>query len=676
MAVNKSKIELEQHENKDVSAVWKCYEDSVAYMSSNGITSQVQKNIDFYEGRQWPAPTKDTLGMPRPIIDITAFTVNNKCANISGVPVKIVYTSTDEEKAKTLNEFAEYWSRQQRFKRKLRKLVNRAAVDCSSCFHLYYHKDTLKLELIDIRNLHVSDPTNDNLQEMDWIIISSRRTVSQVKRMADKGVDVDEIVPDEENLTNNTDAEQKNSKLCTVLTRYQRIDGEVYFSRYTKTTVINAPRPLAPNKKAAEQTEVYQNFERALDEALPTSIKKEKKEGSEATEKTAKAFYYPVFHWAYREKRNCFYGLSLIEPIISDQKAINTTYGLLMLGAQIEATGKTYVKNGALRGQQITNNPLQVVTDYHPTGQGIYKLSPAQMNQAAITLVDTLIKYIRFTNNVTEINTGEAYGANASGSAIAQLQSQASQATDTIREDLWEALEEFGLILKQSFELYFSEGTKQAYKYKIKAPDESGVLRDKDVEGVYDGSRYKDEENSLYDVQIKATKGTRSSVSGDIQMLEAMLQGQMLTAIEFIEMYPDDALTEKDRLISVLKNHQSSQMAALEQKVAQYEQEASEYVKVIRHLSDTLKSHQEKMDAAYKVLSVEEAVKTQAVKEAAGRMNAQTTLTMAEQQLQNTQNAMNAMAADVVNGKIGGIAPSVQKAFPKRKSLAEAEEDS
>ena len=669
MAVKNKKNSVGMPDGKDVSFVWKCYEESCSYMASTGITSQVQKNIDFYEGRQWPAPTKDTLGMPRPIIDITAFTVNNKCANISGVPVKIVYTSTDEEKAKMLNEFSEYWSRQQKLKTKLRKFVNRAAVDCSACLHLYYHNDKLKLELIDVRNLHVSDPTNNNLQEMDWIIISSRRTVSQVKRMADDGVDLSAIIPDDENITNNMDVEQENSKLCTMLTMYQRIDGEVYFSRYTKNVMINKPRTLAPDKEAAKNTEVYQKFVHALDEELPTEIK-----AKEKTEEKTKAVYYPVFHWAYREKRNCFYGLSLVEPLISDQKAINTTYGLLMLGAQIEATGKTYVKNGALRGQQITNNPMQVVTDYHPTGQGVYKLSPAQMNQAAIALVDTLIKYIRFTNNVTEINTGEAYGANASGSAIAQLQSQASQATDAIREDLWESLEEFGLILKQCFELYFREGTKQRYKYKVKEPDQNGILQEQSVEGEYDGSLYNDEENSLYDVQIKATKGTRSSVTGDIQMLEAMLNGQMLTAIEFIEMYPDDALTEKDRLISVLKNHQNGQLAALQQQVAQYEQENAEYVKVISHLSDTIKSHKEKMEAAYRVLNVEEAVKTQAVKAAAGKMTAETTLTMAERNLQNTRSAMNAMAQDVVDGKIGG-ALEFNKKKSARKSLAEDEED-
>ena len=654
-----------------VTDVWKDYENSVAYMGSMGITSQIQKNIDFYEGRQWPEPTKDTLGMPRPIIDITAFTVDNKCANISGVPVKIVFTATDEKKAQTLNEFTEYWVREQRFRSKYRKLVTRAANDCSSCFHLYYHKGKLKLELIDIRNVHVSDPSSSDIQDMDWIIISSRKPVSQVRRMADKGSKVDEIIADDENLSNILDVEQENSKLCTLLTRYERVNGVVYISRYTKSVEVTAPRPLAPDKEAAKTTDLYQQISADIDADLPT---KETSDVEEQNGVKSKASLFPVFHWAYKERRNCFYGKSLTETLISDQKAINTTYGLLMLGAQIEATGKTYVKNGALRGQVITNNPLQVVTDFYSGGQGIYKLPPAQINNAAVMLVETLVKYVRFTNNVTEINTGEAYGANASGSAIAQLQSQASQSTDSIREDLWEALEGFGKILKQSFELYFSGEQKQSYKYKVRTPDDVGVLKEKSIEGEYDGDKFKDDDNSLYDVQIKAVKGTRSSVSGDIQMLEAMLNGQLLTAIEFLEMYPDDALTEKERLISVLKSHQTSQITQLKSQLAEQQANIEQCVKVIGQLSNTIKSHQEVMEAAYKVLNVEESVKTQAVKEAAMRMTTETTLTMAEQQLQQTKNAMNAMALDVVKGNIGTQAQQNKNLVPRRRTLADEEE--
>lgn len=667
---NKNRLEV----SNEAAEVWKRYEDSVSYMGSMGITSQIQKNIDFYEGRQWPAPTKDTLGMPRPIIDITAFTVDNKCANIAGVPVKIVFTAPDNEKAKTLNEFTEYWAREQRFRSKYRKLVTRAANDCSSCFHLYFNKGKLKLEIIDIRNVHVSDPSNCDIQEMDWVIISSRKPISTVRRMADSGVDKKSIVTDDENLSNIADVEQNDSKLCTLLTVYERINGEVYISRYTKTAMVTAPRPLAPDKKAAKDTELYRQLSADIDEALPTDdVDNEKQDEVEAR---AKATLFPVFHWAYKERRNCFYGKSLTETLISDQKTINTTYGLLMLGAQIEATGKTYVKHGALRGQVLTNNPLQVVTDFYTGGQGIYKLPPAQMNNAAVMLVDTLVKYVRFTNNVTEINTGEAYGANASGSAIAQLQSQASQATDSIREDLWEALEDFGRILKQCFELYFSGPQKQSYKYKVRVPDEAGVLHDSSVEGEYDGSQFAEEENSLYDVQIKAIKGTRSSVSGDIQMLEAMLQGQLLTAIEFVEMYPDDALTEKERLISVLKTHQSEQLAQLQQSLSQEQQKGEQLIKVIGQLSNTIKQNQGTMEAAYRILNAEEALKTQTIKEAATRMNTQASLAMAEVKAQNAENALNNMALDVVRGNVG--APQIKNQPPitqRKRTLAEEEEE-
>ena len=320
---------------------------------------------------------------------------------------------------------------------------------------------------------------------------------------------------------------------------------------------------------------------------------------------------------------------------------------------------------------------MQVVTDYSPTGQGFYKLSPAQLNTAGLTLVDTLVKYVRFTNNVTEINTGEAYGANASGSAIAQLQSQASGTTDSIREDLWEELEEFGLILKQEFSLYFRGETRKAYKFKKEVADEYGVLKQTEINDVFDGKDYDNEENSLFEVQVKAIKGTRSSVSGDIQMLEAMLQAQMLTAIEFIEMYPEDALTEKDRLLSVLKSHESEQLTVLQQQLAKSQMDNKQLVTVVGKLSETIQMNKETVASAYKVLGVEEKVKERAVLEGAKRMNAEASYTMAEAAAQQAQGALESMAADVVNGKIGA-ATQPPKAAAKgisKKSLSGLEED-
>lgn len=655
--------------------IWAKYEDSCSFMGSIGLKEQIQKNIDFYEGRQWPAPTADTIGMPRPIIDITSFTVDNKCANISGTPVKLVFTSTDEAKAKSLNEYTEYWSRKSKFRNKLRKFVRRAAVDCGSCLHLYCSRAELKMELIDVRNLHVSDPTADELQEMDWVIISSRKALSSIRRMADKGVDLNALSEDTDNLSNPERVEREDTKLCTLLTMYFRHNGEVYMTRSTKSLIITSPRPIAPDIEAAKETDLYKKLSKEIDEEMPTA--EELDDGTSMEKPNVKAELYPVFYWKFKEKRNCFYGQSLVETIISDQKAINTSFGILMLGAQVEATGKTFVKNGALRGQKWTNNPLQVITDYHPTGQGFYKFPASQLNMAGLTLIDTLVKYVRFTNNVTEINTGEAYGANASGSAIAQLQSQASQATDTIREDLWEELEDFGRILKQEFTLYFKGETRKDYKYRERVPDESGVLQDQDIQGVFDGMDYADEENSLFDVQIKAIKGTRSSVSGDIQMLEAMLQSQMLTAVEFVEMYPDDALTEKERLLSVLKAHSQDNLTMLQQQLAKAQSDNQQMVTVVAQLSDTIKSHRETMEAAYKVLNVEESIKVQAVKQAAGKMTAQTNLTLAEESIQRHKDALETMAADALQGKIGAQQPSQQPFYskPRRQSLAEVEAD-
>ena len=72
--LNNSKTPAER-----ASEIWDMYEDGKEYQSQIGLTKNVKTFVDFFEGRQWPAPTKDTKNLPRPVFNIIKFI----CRNVS-----------------------------------------------------------------------------------------------------------------------------------------------------------------------------------------------------------------------------------------------------------------------------------------------------------------------------------------------------------------------------------------------------------------------------------------------------------------------------------------------------------------------------------------------------------------------------------------------------------------
>ncbi len=92
----------------ETTHLWKMYESGVDYQIRTGLRYNIPKYIDFYEGRQWPAPTENTKNLPRPVVNIVKMICRSKKSSILSTPVKLLYKSyskgTDTSK---LNDFAE-----------------------------------------------------------------------------------------------------------------------------------------------------------------------------------------------------------------------------------------------------------------------------------------------------------------------------------------------------------------------------------------------------------------------------------------------------------------------------------------------------------------------------------------------------------------------------------------
>ena len=548
-----------------ITELWKDYQNGIAYLNNTGLRKKLPQYVKFYEGDQWAAPTKNTKNMPRPVINIVKMICRSKKAAILSTPVKIVYEAEDDSvDVETFNRFAEY----------IQKEIGQNELDSDAvsdgvkkgCYFYHYYwdseacgKDGLKLgalrcETIDALDILFSDPTQVDEQKQKWIIIVSREEVSSVQAKADKGVDIDLIKSDKSDNTYGI-IEQDGSELCTVLTRYFRKDGEVYCEKSVKGTVVNAPFPISPDLEAAKK-------ELGLEIDAPNNSLPDNHKSKPLINSNSKARLYPIVVGNYERKEKSIYGLSEVEGLIPNQKAINFNVAMTLLNNQQLAWGKYIALPNALGKQVITNEPGQVLIDYSKTGNGIKKMQEQSLQSQPMSIVDSIMQMTRNVSGATEVMTGEAIGANMSGAAIAQLQSQAQMPIEDLRNTFWRVKEKQGKVLAQFFKLYYQE---KEFTYMNGDGDDA-----EKVSAVFNGGEYQDVD---FDVVVEATSGTRSSTAGDINMLDSLLSAGAIDAKGYVEAYPRDAISNRSELLKAIDEKEVGIVAAMQQQIAMYEQQ-------------------------------------------------------------------------------------------------------
>ncbi|MBE6691104.1 MAG: hypothetical protein E7590_07490 [Ruminococcaceae bacterium] len=551
--------EIKRGESRDEAAgrILKCFEDGMRYQSEMGFVQKFPKFVDFFEGRQWPAATKNTQNLPRPVFNCTKMIGRNKKSAILSVPGKIVYhAENDSDRVKVFNDFAAYIQKEMK-----QDALDKDAIDDGvkkGSYHYHYFwdenahgldataKGALRCEIVDPLKIFFSNPNCHDEQRQKWILIATREEVSSVRAMADSDVNKADIAPDK-NTENHYGEKEQGDGLVTVLTRYFRVNGEVWWEKATKSMLICAPRPLAPDVEGALR-------EMGMDE---------QGDGGSANGAPVRGFsLYPIVSGSYERREGSIYGIGEVEGLLPVQKAINLLFALLILNNQQVAWGKYVVHPQALRGQRLTNEPGEVITDYSPGANGIRKLTEQVMQSQPIELATTMLNLLRSVSGATEVMTGETVGSNMSGAAIAALQAQAQQPVEELRESFWQVKVRQGLVLAEFFKHYYAG---KHFTYSVKAEDGTEQIAD----GVFDGAAFAD---LTFDVVVEAARGSKSSTAGDINMLDAALASKAIDFETYVAIYPEDAISHKDELQEALRALKQSENAQLKAQVEQMQQ--------------------------------------------------------------------------------------------------------
>ncbi len=561
--------------------MWEDYRNALAYQSAVGISENIPTYINFYEGRQWPEVTERTKNMPRPVVNIIKMICRNKKSAILSTPLRIVYKSDDPHvDIEKFNSFADYIGKEIGQSDLDRKAISDAAIKGSYFYHYYWDSEAkgmkgypcgaLRCELIDPLNIFFSNPRECDEQKQKWIIIASREEVASLRAKCDPGVDPEQIVPDEDKGGNFT-KEQNGSGLCTVLTRYFRNNGTVYCEKATKNVTINAAFPITPNLKRFEGNSPFSEDEAAL--SLPDDPMLSDTPGAVG------CTLYPIVAGNYEHREKSIYGIGEVEGLIPNQKAINFNLGMMLLSAQETAWGKYIVLPDALRGQVISNEPGQILVDWTKTGSGIRKLSETPMQLQPLQLVEAITSLTRTVTGATEVMTGESIGANMSGAAIAQLQSQAQRPIEDLKNAFRFVKEKQGRVLAQFFRFYY-------YRHEFTYKKTSGDGRTaKTYKGEFSSDSYK---YADINVIVEVTSGTSSSAAGDISALESLLSKGLISIESFIKAYPDNALSDKSELIRCIEEEKQSELTLLKEENSKLREELNDSLEKLSENSDTI----------------------------------------------------------------------------------------
>lgn len=533
--------------------IWNEWEQGLAYQKKINLKETCEQCVDFFEGRQWPQATERTKNLPRPVINIIKFIINGKKANILSSKISMVYKPlihSEKETQLATQGATEFTDFANHIKKELKQedLDSLAILDGlkkgTYIYHYFWDKESksglakydggLNGQIIDCLSIVFANPRQKNEQKQKWIIIQSRENVKTLKQIAKQNgistTEIELIQSDDDTEKNYNAEEQENEEYATVLTKYFRKNGEVYYIKSTKNMIIQPETSLTPN---ADKIKLE------TDEEGNTNEDSEMVDIDKPDTRNFKITLYPIVVDSYDSREKSIYGIGEVEQIIPVQKAINFNYAIMQMAGQNMGFPKVLTRPIALQGKKITNTPGEVITDYSPNFDGIRYLNPPNFSSMPLTVSDKLIEVIRIVTGSTEVVSGEVLGKNMSGSAIVALQTQSKVPIQDVQKAFWRTHEKIAKIWEQFFKSYYKFDT----QYIIE--DDNGQELH-----TFNGEMY---QNMDFETTIDVGSGSAYSESLSINLLEQALQRGDITFDDYINLYPETAMPFKAQLKEIRK---------------------------------------------------------------------------------------------------------------------------
>lgn len=428
------------------------------YKQDRGLTDRWAEYQRFWQGDQWPNPTKETANYPRPVTNHFSEIIEMKTAGLTYEPPEVYYKLVlGKQKVTNLTVEPDNPEEDKPFDIAPEELL-------TAMFKI-------AAERIDLEGLMESKTRSGALLGNGLLYHRFDNSITGGGSKAGYIGDIDAIEIDITDFYPGNPTEPEIEKQpCIIITETRPLDEvkEEYkqFSDYADM--------LKPGTKADEQ-KIYDHEKITYQEGDPIQLihyweKKYKKvnkktSGGEIDKRESQIDYYviaqeyvirkeenfckryPVSGFGWYPIRKSFYAKSESDDLINNQKELNKLQGIALLGTYKMGLANIRYKEGFVDKEDLPIGPGGgFIKDKSGPGQGwaVEYMNPPSIAPQIPLLKELLEQGMKDTSGVHEAWSGKAPSAHLNASAIMALQEAAGVRIKGIRRRLFRAMQATG----------------------------------------------------------------------------------------------------------------------------------------------------------------------------------------------------------------------------------------
>ncbi len=496
--------------------IWEEYLEGENYHRSINLHETVKRNEKFYNGDQWEGVNAPDL--EKPVINIFKRAVTYLESQIISDDVGVaIETSGGEKEGGILSYQIDRIIEKTKAKSKNRELIKDAAITGDGVFYAWFDPEKgrdgeVELEILDNEKVIFKNPFEKDVQKQKSIILVKRMMLDEAKELAaEEGVSAEEIAMIQPDDFADYAGENKDigKRLVTVLMRFWKEDGVIWFSESTRDIFIRKP-----------------------------------------IETKAKLYHIAWMHWD--SVKDSYHGAAAMTPYIPNQIYINKMWAMAMVFSSKMAWPQRFYDATKIRGG-LSNKVGQAIGVAGDPKSAIYFDAPAgNMSAQVLELVDRTIRYTRESLGVTDAALGEVKPENTSAIVAAAEQTAAPLIFQKLaNHQLWEDL--VNIFIDIIREMYGKR------KISIEHADEHGNKIRGEEEFDFDKIDY----DSL-DIKVNIGAATYWSQLMQVQTMDAFFKNGIIDdAVLYLEHLPEGYVSGKDELISTIKKKKEEENAKM-----------------------------------------------------------------------------------------------------------------
>lgn len=492
----------------DSIQIWNKYEERKDQHRIESLSENVKMCHRFYEGDQWYGVEKTGERLPKynfikPSVDYKVSMVAKNNMSIHYSPMADTKNANDifDIACGKFNEIAVRAWENTNMESKMWEIVKNACITGDS--YLYFYDGKFNSQIISKENVFFADEAQKEIQKQEYIIISERKSVGEVKREAEEnGIskkDLDLIVPDTDE--NPEEIEKLNNQKCTSLLYMFRENGEICYLRTVRNLIYSPLKKIHGLK------------------------------------------LYPLCSFIWNHKYKSSRGIGEVYEMIPNQISANA----LLVRREMNNKMTGYAK--PVYNSDLIENPesiTKVGTAIKISGAGIQNvadafsyIAPAPMSGTVKQLQDEIINVTRELNGAGDAIVGQINPERASGTAIIAVQEQAAISLNEQSNSYRQFIEDVAKLWFNLWIVYHPEGMKAEYSrngesFKVNIPSE--ILSKMEI-----------------NVRVDVSPVNAFSKFAREQALENALVKNLITFNEYVEALDDDCTAPKRKFADILK---------------------------------------------------------------------------------------------------------------------------